>query len=122
MGHTPLTVTTTRAPADAKNRDAPPLLQIFFVEYWMDGIPHWRLLLSGPESREVVLVSAAHCNFVCKVMILPGVTSERGLASEILFTGLRIKLWDLKDWNQFLSPGLRYREYPGGVLLSGSFP
>ena len=67
----------------------PPLLQIFFVEYWMDGIPHWRLLLSGPESREVVLVSAAHCNFVCKVMILPGVTSEGGLASEILFTGLR---------------------------------
>ena len=25
-------------------------------------------LLSGPESREVVLVSAAHCNFVCKVL------------------------------------------------------
>ena len=26
------------------------------------------LFFVGPESQEVVLVSAAHCNFVCKVL------------------------------------------------------
>ena len=28
------------------------------------------LFFVGPESREVVLVSAAHCNFVCKVLFI----------------------------------------------------
>ena len=26
------------------------------------------IFFSGPETDEVILVSAAHCNFVCKVM------------------------------------------------------
>ena len=57
-----------------------------------------KFCFAGPDSKEVVLVSAAHCNFVCKVLLSGG-----------SFEGF--------FWIFFA--GLGHFKHTGGLLLSG---